>query len=294
MPRVDPAEYLREWSQSDEAPGWELTAYVQHIVEREHSFRYRKYGQIVTLPMIEETRQNVWLRLLDLRSSGQPLDSHVLMHVVRQEVRRTHRVETQSHQNTVSDDEGLAAASPWEDSVATLESDLDRREIEADKNAALGRLQEKFSTKESPSPSDKPKRSKKKYTRITRDADRRLAKTLVEVTGWSHEETARYLGISITTLRDTLYRHYPLPAGAEERANEGIVLARRRSQGWDWHRLIEAGCAETGKTPVAFRHYLAEVLGVDERTIRRWMNDGHGSVHGLHMALNVRSRGWNR
>lgn len=296
MLKPKPDELLASWWESNEEPPKELVSLILDLGKRALSYRARTYGQPVTDQIIEETVQNVWLELIARRqdSAAETPTFHDLIRLVRRKATSIQREAARSYlQNVPQDLAPESIDAHGEDGIQDVIVSSGQEQVQAQKIDALQRLRGRFAERSTDSGQ---KRSNRQYNRLTNAEHQANLRTLFRLTGWFQQDIANYLGVKVNRLRDCYYRGYPLPPKASARLEEGILLAQRRTEGWTWQQLLEAGSEETGKDPVAFRYHLASILGVTDRTLRRWVNgeSNHSSLRGLNLALAVRARGWKR
>jgi len=296
MSNPKPDDLLSSWWESNEEPPKELVSLILDLGKRALSYRARTYGQPITEQIIEETAQNVWLALIARRqdSVAETPTFHDLIRLVRRKATSIQREAARSYlQNVPQDLVAEPIDAHGEDGIQDVIVSSGQEPLQTQKIDALQRLRGRFADH---SPDKGQKRSKSRYNRRNNPEHQANVRTLCRLTGWFQQDIANYLGVNVNRLRDCYYRGYPLPPKASARLEEGIHLAQRRTEGWDWQQLLKAGSEETGKNPVAFRYYLASILGVSDRTLRRWINGEHvhGSLRGLNLALAVRAKGWKR
>lgn len=252
----------------------------------------------------EEAIQEVWLSLVE---APKPLDMTALHLLVRQKVEKIQRASARWYALTVPEvalpeagEDIPDGETPGSMSGNPMEQSMERESLIAKistRDAALARLQSAiplWSENRPEGSGQRPSVDPDHGTNKVHSTDSALlAREALTVTGWQHADLCRYLGVSQSLLREVLYRNAEFSEAGLERLRD-LIQMQVESRQWDWPQLIADGCQSTGKNEVAFCKYLAGIMGVHPRTLRRWVQGAFGSKKNLQLALAVRSRGWKR
>ncbi|MBU2738696.1 hypothetical protein HJG40_07840 [Acidithiobacillus sp. ATCC 19703] len=270
---------------------------IQKQVEKHFHFRRRKYGMPVSEDLLDEAVQEVCLALLQMQ--GEPLTMDRIKILARLKVESVQKSSAHWYIKTMPPEAGPEL--PGVDSDNPLERVTQAENLylrESEKESALQRLRGVMgSWPEQEAQQDKTIQSgvaataKMPAQNTTESAD--LLRDLIQVTGWTHKETCRYLNMTPSILREALYRKGDLSVESRNRVMQAIQMQRESLQ-WSWPELIKDGCRATGKDPVAFGKYLADIMGVSHRSLRRWIQGESGAKRNLKLALEIRNRGWKR
>lgn len=252
-----------------------------------------------------EAVQEVWLSLVEAPKS---MDMAALYLLVRQKVEKVQRASARWYALTVPEvalpeagEDIPDGETPGSMSGNPMEQSMERESYIAKasaRDAALARLQRAIplwteAQSERVLPGVRTGLGPGTPKACSSSASALLAREALTVTGWQHADLCRYLGVSQSLLREVLYRNAEFSEAGLERLRD-LIQMQVESRQWDWPQLIADGCQSTGKNEVAFCKYLAGIMGVHPRTLRRWVQGAFGSKKNLQLALAVRSRGWKR
>lgn len=269
---------------------------IKQQVAKHFYFRRRKYGMPVSEDLQDEAVQEVCMALLQMPEeeiTGDRIKTLVRLKVESIQKSSVHWYLRTMPPEAMPEPAGAESDDPLE-RVAQAEN-LHLRESE--KEAAMQRLRGALSSWSDPD-SQPEKRIERgsaatamRGPNATESADR--LRELIQITGWTQKEVCHYLHITPSRLREILYRKGELSVEHHHRVMQAIRI-QQESRPWTWPELIEDGCQSTGKDAVAFSKYLADIMGVSPRSIRRWSQGESGAKRNLKLALEIRNRGWKR